>query len=505
MVSMTLQRSERVGSQLPTWRALPSDGCDNGSGDDAIELALLAGLDLDEWQRLVLRDSLLVRADDPDRWAALTVWLAVGRQNGKGSILEARQLAGLALFGSRLAVHTAHELKTTQEHFLRMQQLIEGCADVERMVLRIRTGKGDEAIEMKNGNRLRFIARSTGGGRGFSADDLYLDESMFVGEGMMRAIFSTMAARSKAGNPQLWLTGSAPKADEPNQAWAHGQVGILRGDKRPDRSLYLDFGTLPPTLEEVDAAGGVDAAVALLVDDRDRWYGSNPSLGTRIGEEFCETERSTLGVWGFAVERLGLVIPPEVTENLSGVDIDAWAKLAGEFTLNDAPTRVVGVDLNESGGAGTVTAAGVVGGRACLEVVATGGVGSLVEWITRQDQGVIGAVVVDESSHARMLSKLLTPDGSTSPLVPVVGRSSTEAAEDHALFVLSVASGEFVHRGDARVRAAILAAAQRPMGERWKWSPRHSSGDITALRSAALALANVSAAGVHDPNEVFVH
>ena len=208
---MKSQTLERLGSQVPTWLEVPLDGFDNGSGDDAIGLAAAAGLMLDESQQLILRESLKVKASNHQKWAAFTVDLLVPRQNGKGTDLEARQLAGLCLLGDTFAIHTAHELKTTAEHFLRMQQLIEGCRDVERLVLRIRTGKGDEAIEMRSGARLRFMSRSGGSGRGFAGvDALYLDESMFLAGGMMRAIFSTMAARSRTGNPQLWRTGSAP-------------------------------------------------------------------------------------------------------------------------------------------------------------------------------------------------------------------------------------------------------------------------------------------------------
>src|SRR6185437_5906810 len=66
-------------------------------GREAIELAAVAGLNLDPWQQLVLLDSLGQRPDG--RWAAFEVGLVVARQNGKDSILEAMEIAGLFLFG----------------------------------------------------------------------------------------------------------------------------------------------------------------------------------------------------------------------------------------------------------------------------------------------------------------------------------------------------------------------------------------------------------------------
>lgn len=64
---------------------------------------------LDEWQRFALDCMLGERADG--KWAAFETALIVPRQNGKGSVLEARELAGLFLFGEQLILHSAHEFQ----------------------------------------------------------------------------------------------------------------------------------------------------------------------------------------------------------------------------------------------------------------------------------------------------------------------------------------------------------------------------------------------------------
>ena len=66
------------------------------------------------------------RADG--KWAAFETALIVPRQNGKGSILEARELAGLFLFGEQLILHSAHEFKTAQEAFRRVLAYRMGMA-----------------------------------------------------------------------------------------------------------------------------------------------------------------------------------------------------------------------------------------------------------------------------------------------------------------------------------------------------------------------------------------
>ena len=51
------------------------------------------GVELDKWQWLVLRASLLRRGG---KWAAFTVGVCAPRQNGKNAILEVRELVGAA-------------------------------------------------------------------------------------------------------------------------------------------------------------------------------------------------------------------------------------------------------------------------------------------------------------------------------------------------------------------------------------------------------------------------
>ncbi len=43
---------------------------------------------------------------------ASDVGLIISRQNGKGTVLEVRELGGLFVLGEELIIHTAHEFKT---------------------------------------------------------------------------------------------------------------------------------------------------------------------------------------------------------------------------------------------------------------------------------------------------------------------------------------------------------------------------------------------------------
>ena len=156
-----------LGEQRPRLQHVPVAD-DWSQGADAVELADQAGLVLDDWQRYVLRHALAMRGD---RWAAFEVGLIVSRQNGKGSVIEALELAALFLFEDvRLILHSAHKFDTAADAFRRILGLIEGNPDFAREVKKVVRSHGSESVELRNGKRLRFIARSSGSGRGFAAE-----------------------------------------------------------------------------------------------------------------------------------------------------------------------------------------------------------------------------------------------------------------------------------------------------------------------------------------------
>ena len=125
------------------------------AGDEALEVCQLAGLQLDPWQQFALVSALGESADwkcpqcthrsphriacarHPDMplihpWQAFQVGVNVARQNGKGSILEARELVGLFLLMERLIIHSAHLFDTSLEAFRRLLELSEGDPEFER-------------------------------------------------------------------------------------------------------------------------------------------------------------------------------------------------------------------------------------------------------------------------------------------------------------------------------------------------------------------------------------
>ncbi len=222
------------------------------------------------------------------RWTSFRNCLVVPRQNGKNALLEARELAGLFLFGEKVIVHTAHEYKTANESMMALMarlkstpellELVEGMevgddVDDQRRVPGMRTGN-KPGITLKNGNRLTYAARSKGSGRGFTGDLVVLDEAYALSLDEMAALLPTMAARSKAGNPQVWFTSSAGMPESTQLAALRRQAM----DKSAQRLAYFEW-----SVDESRAS-----------DDVDAWYEANPGLGIRISEEYVRDEFDTL-------------------------------------------------------------------------------------------------------------------------------------------------------------------------------------------------------------------
>ena len=294
-----------LGDQSPRVCWLPPFDSDR-SGRNAVTLAGAARLQLDPWQRLVLEAGLRRRGG---KWAAFEVGLIVARQNGKGTVLEALELAALFLFPDlRLILHSAHEFKTSQEAFLRIRTLIEDNPDFDSQVSRIRTAAGAEAVELKDGKRLRFVARSSGSGRGFTSDLVILDEAYKLGDQEMAALLPTLSARP---DPQVWYTSTAGDQDSIQLSRVRAR-GVAGGDAS---LAFLEW----------SAAETDDPSLP------DTWAHANPGLGIRIAPDYIEREMAALGPEAFARERLSIGDwPIGDAGQWSTISADAWGACSAQ-------------------------------------------------------------------------------------------------------------------------------------------------------------------------------
>lgn len=448
---------------LPRVRSVPDYSFT--SGDDAIELAAAAGLFLDPWQQLAVRDIL---AEKPDgKWLTFESALLVPRQNGKGSILEAIEIADMFLFDAKLVIHTAHEFKTAQEAFRRVLFLVENTDSLRKKVGRVRTSHGEEGIELTpaaGGGRLRFLARSGGSGRGFSCDRLIYDEAYELPEETLAASLPTMSARP---NPHVIYASSAAldKSVTLRRVMARGR----QEDDRPvDPGLaYLEWSADP----KCD------------LDDRDEWVSANPATSVgRIRVEFIEKERAAMSDVTFGRERLGIV---DESKNATVVDMELWAA-AGDPLSSPFDPVCFAVDIGPDAAFTSIAVAGSTpDGKIHVEVVdrrrGTGWVTDRLEEL--RDRWRPSAIVIDP----------IGPVGSLLPSFAVAGLDVTEfGMREHAqacgLFKVLVEEGRLVHKGQPGLTAALESARKRDAGEAgaWLWNRRDET-DISPLVAVTLA------------------
>jgi len=202
--------------------------------EDIADLTARYGLRLDPWQEQVFQDTMGERSDG--RWAISQVGLSAPRQNGKSELIVARALAGVLLFGEKTIICSAHQQDTSREVFQRMVDLCEANPDLDRRVAQYGHALNREYIRFSSGQSIRFKARSKGGGRGFSADCLLLDEAQILSGAAWAAMRPTLSARP---NSQAWLMGTPPTLLDDGEVFGRIRSAGIAG--RSARLAYLEW------------------------------------------------------------------------------------------------------------------------------------------------------------------------------------------------------------------------------------------------------------------------
>jgi hypothetical protein len=436
----------------------------SSQGQDAVDLARMAGLRLDEWQQFVLAQGLA--EERRNHWAAFEVALIVSRQNGKGAVIEARELAGLFLLGEELIVHSAHEFKTASEGFLRILRLIQDCPSLDREVSKVRTQHGAEAIELRSGARLKFLARTGGSGRGFTGDCVILDEAHNLDDENMAALLPTLSTRP---NAQVWYFSTAGMPTST-------QLGAVRkrGLSGDDPSLAFFEWSADP---EDDPASP------------ETWAKTNPAMnlpGHGISQEYIARERAALAPHIFARERLGIGQYPLDRAN-------AW-----QVIRKDDWDR--GRDSRSQTGPGVAFAVDVTPDRssAVIGVASKRRDGLLHVEVAMRDRGTAWIVkeiarMADQYDPVAVVIHPAYPAGSLIDDIEAAGVMVTRTtARD-----VAQACGQFYdaatdtqtlrHLGQDSLNAAVAGAQRRQVGDVWSWDRQALTVDISPLVAVTLA------------------
>jgi len=487
-------------------------GCGNYAAVELLkEWAPEYGYVLDPWQEWWLTEATGLRPDG--RWAAFEVAGICSRQNGKNVNLEIRELGGLFLFGESMIIHTAHEFKAAAEHFRRVRDTITSYNDLSSRLKRVMTSHGDEAIELKptptlifgpGGTRvrksvtarLRFLARSRGSGRSFTADCVVYDEAMFLSDEQVGASMPTMSA---VPNPQMYYTASAGYKDSVQLAMVRRRV--LRKDPTvagAEWSIAPHLDTCPR--DEVRGRKANHFIVCDKHDDRDdprSWAKANPAFGGRISYEHVAKEFAAMSPMAFDRERLGVGDWPSDEEPWAVISEEAWARCAMDDPGGAVRPIAFAVDVNPEMTVATIAAAWERPDgddrqkrRVVLEIP-RGCSREGTDWVItrlkelRAKWRPVAICLPRNGPGAGLITK------AESAGIEILIATSGDEAAAFTQIVTAARDQQIVHLGREQAPAlwqAVATAETRDIGDGGRgWSRRDSGEDITPVTAATLA------------------
>lgn len=451
-------------------------------GDEVGEVAELAGLPPYPEQQLLLDEIFARDPSDASKSASFEDAIICARQQMKTGLLKQCALGWLYVDPQPLVIWSAHEFSTAQEAFVDMQTLIASSPDLDSQVRKIRTAAGSEAIEMKDGSRLKFKARTNKGGRGLTGSKIILDEGFALEASQMGALLPTLIS---VPDPQVIYASSAGTA---NSAILRGVRD--RGRKGSRRMTYAEWGSerRPCADTPCDHMPGHPGCA---LDDKDLWREACPITARRDPVEMGAIAqlRVALTPEEFMRECMGWWDEPladsAISAHLWGLLKDPGSHIVGE--------PVFGLDITPGHEWATIVAAGRNSeGRMHLEITSRGSAFDHrpgTDWVVarlaeiRQAQGGYCRLVIAAGSAAEALVPELERAGFT---VDRVKAAEVPAACGH-FYDLAIHS-DMSHLGQEELTASVTAARRKWVADRtFTWVRTSSTVDLSPLFAATWA------------------
>lgn len=450
-------------------------------GDEVADLCKLAKFEPDAEQRFALDG--IFGLTKRGKLAAFETCVIAGRQNLKTGLKKQAALGKVFLLKRPLYVWTAHEFPTAAEAFRDLCQLIESTPEFDRRVQHIHRGNGDEAIELDNGQRIIFRARTKTGGKGLSGDDVGYDEA-FALEPLH--VGSTMPLLSARPNPQVGYWSSA----------GYGKSAVLRSVRDRGRAhkgralLYIEYCFPGEPGELCESAAECDhqpETAGCSLDNLELIQQANTQAGGRISWSYLLNERVALsgaGVKEYGRERAGWWDEPDNTDDAPAIDGALWRDL---LNAKAKPPRraVVAVAVSPKRRFSTVAVAGRGSqGRTLVFVKHAAGTGWVVPYLKRRaKRDDIAEVVLNLSGPAGFLKSALKKAD-----IDFRALTGPEVSASVGWIQDAVTNGEVEHGGQAELLTAVENAKTRTSTSQAEmWDLRDPDVDITALEGVAMA------------------
>lgn len=438
-------------------------------GPDAVAICEAGGLVLDPWQADLQYDWL--GRTKYGRWAASVCGLSVPRQNGKTANIQGRANFGMLTL-AEWVVYTAHLQKTATETFEEMAGFFESNG-MGKYVKEIRYALGREQITLKNGGRIKFLARTRNGGRGAHGDLMIFDEAQELTAAQQAAFLMAISASK---NPQTIYTGTPP--DESCDGSVFKRIRRDAIDGKTERTAWAEWSV--PEIGDVK--------------DKRRWAQTNPALNRRILISTVEGEVEQADPDTFARERLGWWKNDDAVDGF--FDANEWDALKADFTDADIAEqktwkRAYGVKFSIDGKWAAISIAiwkkDETPHVEVLEHGSTeGGIQWVVDWLA-QRCGKVSTTVIDGKANAQDLYNRLVAGGVTKRALELAQTANVTAAS--SMFANAVTEGALTHNDQPALNDAVKAAEKRDIGKDGGFGFQSGNEtDITPLEASCLAL-----------------
>ena len=420
----------------------------------------LGGIVLDPWQNDAISDWT---ATESGMWLCRTCGMSIPRQNGKTGMLQTRASSGMIMHNEQV-LYTAHLQKTSTETFEEMASFFDS-PKLRKHVKDIKTALGREQIILKNGARIKFLARTRNGGRGQHGDTLIFDEAQELD---VNSQASFIPAISASRNPQVIYAGTPPDGESAGEVFRGIRDKALAG--KTSSTSWIEF--------SVNEIGDVT--------DRQRWAAANPALGYRILISTIEGECEQMPPDTFARERLGWWTPVVEHKEDYAIPADVWDSCASD-TPKPAGKTAYGVKFTADGSEVCLCGAVVASnGYARIELIdrrPTGlGVQWLAEWLNaRKDKA--SCVVVDGKNGVDVLVDKISGTWRAKGSVIRPTAKQVIAAVSMLTDSLNTHTTSW-YAAQADLRESAVTSVKRPISGGWGFGGENSA----PIEACALAL-----------------
>lgn len=464
----SLPSSVALGNQLPTDSVIPaylSNDC-----HDIIDIMAAAKYELMDWQAFLMEAWCGV--DEYGKWSANSAGNSVPRQNGKTLALQARAIGEMLLNGGDV-IYTSQLQKTSTETFSEMQQLFETKA-LRRYVATngIRTALGREEIRLKNGTRIKYLARTRNGGDGQHGSLLIFDEAQALDDQAQESFLPAVSAAQARRGSQVIYNGTPPK---------RGDYGLiferLRNDALAGKTKRLAW-----TEWSAGYGGKVPEQTNRLL-----WERTNPAYGILIPESVVEREAETMEAETFAHQRLGWWTGQRSAQTL--ISEDEWLALNRKAPA-EWERLAYGVRFSADGTIVALSVATLKEGVVHVELIeqepTSNGIRWLVDWLVAREKECC-CIAIDGKSAADDLRLQLLERRMPKQAIRLANPDYT--ANACAALVNGVADGivtHYSHPDDVLLDAAATQSVRRKIGTSGGFGFAGPNAEI--IESCALAL-----------------